>query len=287
MNFRHIFLYAISSNRYFNHIVFKRYIEGTKIKHSQKAVFILSTGRTGTKFFAERLAAFEQIKASHEPSPSRVLRFWTNAYIRGEVTKIQMRDVFIKFRARLISRCNLQIYVESNNFMTGFSCILSDVLEDPKIIHIVRDPRTYITSAINKGADSGFKGFVNRYVPYAHLKADRSENYWQIKRSARYWQEVNTELDKLNNHNNYLCVRFEDLFKTDNNTMKKIAEYIGIEFKSNTLSTQRKINKSHLSLHSSWGHWSDEEATIVSDICGDLMDKYNYGKEREWIEKIK
>lgn len=253
---------------------------------NKKTVFILSTGRTGTKFLAEFFNRAPDVFAVHEPKPSRVLRFWTMAYLQRKVSEPKMREILNKFRAKKIHSTDEEIYIESNNFMAGFTNAITKELEDSTIIHIVRDPRDYVKSAMNKGADSRLKGLANRFLPYAHLPLKRKKHAVLI-RTAEYWKLVNEYLEGADSKSSYHLYKFEEIFDPKSKKLENLIGVLGVELVPESSDRNQKVNKAHLKVMKSWESWSNEECRIVDEICGPLMKKYGYGSEPEWKARLK
>ena len=86
-----------------------------------KYTFILSTGRTGTLFFA-RLFDTQQanVCAVHEPKPSYHLRIMSNAYSCGLLSERSLLSVFLSARSGIFKALGDKNYIEANNFIYGF-----------------------------------------------------------------------------------------------------------------------------------------------------------------------
>jgi hypothetical protein len=170
--------------------------------------------------------------------------------------------------------------------MAGFANVLKDEFDNPLIIHVVRDPRTYVKSAMNKGANSGLKGFANKALPYAHLDMGKSSDM-VLARTATYWKLANECVENTGkNYSNYHLFRFEDLFDPQSDELKKLAGIFGLKTDKHKFNAERKINKAHLNVMPSWQKWPKERCRTIQAICGPLMKKYGYGGEKEWKAKL-
>lgn len=260
------------------------------LKIPQKTVFILSTGRTGTKFFADVFCLDTRVYAVHEPKPSRGFRFFTYARLEGDISEQQMEEVLKKYRSNSFTGMTEEIYIESNNFLAGFVNTLKYVFHDPIIIHVVRDPRDYVRSIINHGGDTGLKGLANKYIPYANfskkfIKRSYSGSNKLFARSALYWRNINEYLEKAGEgYPQYHIFKFEDIFASNSDSLQQIADIIGVDISAieDLNSKEKKVNASRLDVIPIWQEWTYEECKIVNDICGELMQTYGYGKEALW-----
>lgn len=256
----------------------------------KKVIFIISTGRTGTKYLAELLNSQPGITALHEPKPSRILRMWSFAYIDSRVTKAWMKSILYIKRRKIMKNINNPIYIESNPYLIGFTDVLGEVFKDPILIHVVRDPRDFVRSAMNHGNSSGIKLFFNNYVPYWYpninkfLKIEKKLSMTQ--KAAGYWCLANERLSSAPlKTSNYYQIRFEDLFSKPEK-MQELSKIVGIKKIEVSSKYSKPINKSRKSDSQSWSKWSVDEAKFLDKKCGPLMRKLGYGKENSWLLKI-
>lgn len=245
---------------------------------AQRPVFILSTGRTGTQFLAHHFDRDPRVCALHEPVPSRGLRFWTVAYLEGAVDQGSMSRTLRVYRTGFFDKISEPIYIESNNFLAGFAETLIDEFDEPTLIHVVRDPRSYVRSAINKGAAKGLKGLTNRYVPFSHLGLESDSENPTVQRTARYWTLVNSHLRTTGqDYAGYHLYRYEDLFQGDSAAFKELADLIGIRDPAiNRFMEGGRINESPRELMPPWDQWAHSEQEIVIEECGELMAHFGY-----------
>jgi Sulfotransferase family len=274
----------------------QRWRSGAELSQvGSKTVFILSTGRTGTQFLAELLNRHKDVYAVHEPPPSRRMRLWSMAYLQGEASDEKMADVLRRYRSTYVSSVREKIYVESNNFLAGFADVIKREFKDAVLIHVVRDPRTYIRSSLNHGGDSGLKGWANRHFPYWHLPPRSIQDalagagdHEVLVRTALYWKVINEYLDRAGEgYPHYHRFRFEEMFGDDTTVLEKIFRLAGVvEYSSEDLKArEQKVNESQLQVMDRWQTWSADQARAVDRICGPLMEKYGYGGEEAWLAK--
>lgn len=247
-------------------------------KIDQRPVFILSTGRTGTQFLAYHFDKGPDVRALHEPVPSRGLRFWTVAYLEGAVERSMMRRTLRRYRTGFFDGMTESTYVESNNFLAGFAEALIEEFSQPTLIHVVRDPRTYVRSAINNGAASGLKGLVNRFVEFAHLDLDREAAHPAILRSARYWTLLNQHLLRVGEgYPGYSSFKYEDLFDDGSDEFARLVDLVGGGSQVlDAAGDDGRVNRSTQDLLPPWNEWSATQQRAVIDTCGDLMARFGY-----------
>jgi len=245
--------------------------------------FIISTGRTGTKFFAKFLNQFGNVYATHEPSPD----FLGLAidYVRGEVSKKEVIKRIEQDRRALckdIKRKQANVYVESNNRLFSLIDPLRDVFNDYKIIHIIRDGRDYVRSGMSRE-------WYTKKDKYPRLKAtyfsndlyyDKWDTMSRFEKICWRWQKKDGFiLDSIKDDPNSITVKFEDIFKDDDyKGIYQIAEYIGLP-KSETdkmidKMMNRKVNSTSKHIIDKWSSWSQDMVESFEEIAGEHMKKY-------------
>jgi len=261
-------------------------------KKFEKVVILLSTGRTGTKALAQYFdTCYEQVRALHEPHPSRHLRVASNRYLCKRLSKDDMVRILAKSRRRLFAALSEPIYIESNHFLHGFLEALDELFEAPKIIHIVRDPRTYVPSHLNHGTLRGLKGLAARYYPFWMIKPDHYETNpkkrWRQmshpERMAWRWKTINAELNRGKSlfGSRYLRVRFEDTFAKNGSGLDRVTDWIGLPRNPRLLAeaNRQKVNVSRYSYCPPWQQWNPALKQLVIAHCRDLMELYGYSTE--------
>lgn len=279
-----------------------------KLAPAKSSVFVLSTGRTGTVFLAGLLDQVSSVISAHEPKPSRILNAWTTAYLEGKVSDEFMAAVLANKR-RGLADTNKDIYVEMNNFIAGFAEAASEVFENASVIHIVRDPRDFITSLTNRGDDEGIRKFFNKYVPHwAYVpRGIKKRDLDAFTRAAYRWVAINESLSGWGKKNpgRYHLFKFEDILDHNNpHKIDPVLEAIGLRHKQISglnYAPEPHYQKAKFSLidrpidanntssrqaMAKWRDWTDDDKKRVAEICGPLMNQYGYGDEPEWLAAL-
>ena len=183
-----------------------------------------------------------------------------------------------RYRTGFFDDISEPIYVESNNFLAGFAEALIEVFDNPALVHVVRDPRTYVRSIINHGAASGLKGVVNRFVPHANLRLEQTSDHPVVRRSALYWTLLNGLLKEVGStYANYHLFTFEDLFKGGSDEFTTLAEVVGADDRRlDTRQATRPVNQARRDLVPPWSDWPPAQQKIVIETCGELMAQFGY-----------
>jgi hypothetical protein len=117
-----------------------------------------------------------------------------------------------------------------------FGCIpaLNKYYNSIKIIHIVRHPVDYVISHLNHGFWRGHKKIFAKYVPYwlEKLEIDESNASKPIKILSIRWNYVNQQIASYSKTNDYLIIKFEDLFSKDKHisseTLNQVRQFLDI-----------------------------------------------------------
>lgn len=237
-------------------------------------IFILSTGRTGTRFFEDYINnTSDRAICRHEPRPSRRFKFLSNLYLDKKIKGRRITRIYLFSRRRLFRETGDRSYIESSNFMFGCIPALNKHFDQIRIIHIVRNPVTYVKSHLNYGFWRGHKRFFAKYVPYWLEKLEVEDRSDPVQLLAARWNVVNRQIRAYAHTNPYLMVRFEELFskdlKTSSAKLNEIREFCGLspleeEENIHWLSHPKNISRRKQQL-------SQKEEGQILDKTGSLM----------------
>lgn len=256
---------------------------------ASQAIFIVSTGRTGTKFLARYFNAnFESIQGSHEPPP-RIFRLLSNAHVAGALPSRVLGPLFHAARRVAYREAAGGIYLESNNFIYGFFDVLAALDPPPLIVHVVRDPRAYARSIIGHGSLQGGKFIASKLLPfwYARVRCEFGPLQTPVGRFAGQWALVNRFLDRKGAaYPYYHRLRFEDLFDESESGLRELCGILGLPYPGaqTRLPASRRVNRSQRRDIGAWPTWPAGWAAELHRICTPLMQSYGYGFEPEWLE---
>ena len=260
----------------------------------ERVVVVLSTGRTGTQALAHYFnTCYDHVTALHEPKPTRHFRVMSNRAMAGKLSKETAVRTLVRSRRRLVEKITRPIYVESNWYLYGFLDALRDVFGRPKILHVVRDPRTFIPSYLNYGTFSGLKKIAAEFLPYWYLKPEQYEKrpaktWRQMSRPERlawHWHVVNREIDRGAERygDDYLLLRYEDLFPKQFGPegpagLRRFQEWVGLPPSDRLLCLMReqKMNASTNRGYPKWEQWDEPTRRAVLAMCGAQMEQYGY-----------
>ena len=180
-------------------------------------VFVVSTGRTATTFLA-RFAADLGAEGCHEPGPWW-LRHLSNAHASGHVSPDRAVRLL---RSRRPDIGRDRPYLEASCLLHGLVGPLLEAFPTARVVHVVRDPRTYVASAQTWGAYR-FGGRPLNLLPYRRLAPPQFRPLdpvmrarWalddQFARLCWAWAAMNEAMRTQGaGHERFRTVRFEDL----------------------------------------------------------------------------
>lgn len=251
--------------------------------------FIVSTGRTGTKFFAHFLNQFSSVYAVHEPSPV-FLRLGIN-YTRNKVTKLYATKKIDRNRrahCRKVKRMGVDKYIESNNRLFSLLEPLSEAFNnDFKVVHIVRDGRDYVCSGMSRNWYTEKDGSRLRAIYFSDDPYyDQWDEMSRFEKICWEWQKKDGFIyHSVKEMDNAITVKFEDIFKSDNfNGAYEIADYIGLP-KDETdkmvdKMIDRRVNSTKDYAIPKWTEWDQKMRNKFDKIAGEHMKNYyNYSWE--------
>ena len=249
--------------------------------------FVLSTGRTGTKALAEGLAG-DGVFSPHQPPYSRLLTIASNYYLHGWLPESSLRWLVNKVRLPQILASDCRYYVQVFSLDHLPAKIICEQYPDVRIVHIVRDPRTFVPSYLN-WMHTRFKSYVaNKCVPGWHPSGYHvGEMSWQewgrmgeFERVCWQWSYKNRKLEHLfSGSAHYLRIRFEDLFLGGEcqSVFKSMISFMGIPYHARYASIcQQKKNISRQVHCPRWDEWQPERQRQLLNFCGTQMVQYGY-----------
>ena len=260
--------------------------------------FVLSSGRVGTKYLQRLLgASLRDSVVLHDPAPTRVLFILSNIAMAagmGHSTALSLYVTSHNLMRKL--RVGDRDYVGIHYFTINFVSDLHHTVSPLRVVHLVRDPRSWITSMSNFKA-AGWRRSVIDFLPFAQLKPPNAPDWSRlslIEQNAWRWRYFNEQISACESvAYEYSRISYEDLFSADEEVRK--AALVGIlgaldqrERLCHVLDqwSDQRVNASRPRGVSPWWEWPDSTCRAVHAICGDLMRMYGYGTEEEWLRKL-
>jgi hypothetical protein len=263
-------------------------------------ILIISTGRTGTIFFSRLFADLYPDAASyHERGASRPIQILTNLHFSHLFPKNGLIVAWKLLKGGEIESCDKKIHIDANCFLYGLAALAPELYPNLKVIHIIRDPRSYVTSHLNFSNQKRTSYIANHFVPFwqpnpflvGELPISKIFSFTRFEKFCWIWDFKNRVMESLEKSPTpYLRVRFEDLFKTKDPEVifSKITDFIGLRRVTGIRDRFREpANTSATTDFPEWPEWTPQQAWQLHSLCGERMNKYGYEAEPGWLEKIK
>ena len=257
-------------------------------------IYILSTGRTGTKFLAElfRVSSSEKLTATHEKKGSRILNIAGNLYVSRLIN-----SKVLSFIWSLSGYSHTENSVDSNNFLWAALEHNKNLTKEDLVIHVIRDPRDYVASHLSI-AEHRWKSFIaNKILPFWHpnpwltgrisLIEYMKLNLFQ--RMCYSWEIKNLHIQRTYmNKCRFIQIRYEDVFSNNLDIREKsiasIEKASRTPFRMNRSLFEKKINQEKRRSIENWEHWPKEMARSLQKTCGNLAKEYGYCSEPKWLK---
>jgi hypothetical protein len=247
--------------------------------------FIVSTGRTGTRFLARFFDTFGGVYARHEPKPDLV-RLGIE-YAAGHVPFDRAVGIIERNRrviARDVTRHGASTYLESNNRLFSLLKPLRRVFPNAPIIRVVRDGRDYVRSGLGRKWYTDKDRFPRLTAemfpddPYYH----RWDKMSRFEKIAWRWQKKDSILaNDVARLENTLTVRFEDIFASPNwFGLYQISRFLGFadDLVTENLRQMKveKMNSTRRPPIPRWPEWDKDLSNRFEEIAGAHLRRCGY-----------
>ncbi len=248
-----------------------------------RAVFVVSTGRTGTQFLARTIAGWGA-RSHHEPGPWW-LRHLSNAHASGAVST--ERAVRLLHRVRDDALAVDEPWFEASCLDHGLVGPLLDAFPDATVVQVVRHPVGYVRSAQDWGAYR-FGGRPLNVLPYRRLAPPHFHPWnpaervrWaaqdQFARLAWAWAAMNRAMrTQGEGSDRFRTVRFESLTDPDDgpDELRRLVDDLGLDVTDEQLRTAvaSRVNASRPKA----GQWSGSQWKRLVALTADEATHYGY-----------
>ena len=226
--------------------------------------FVLSTGRIGSIFLAKQLDRHPDllIKRSphHRTESFRYLRWRNHAFKNWTCRQWLPFGRYYRWKLASIRRKTMrgsnQHYVEVNNYVFPLYPELKRAFPSAKLIHVIRDPRTFLPSALNRG------WCLNPHDPRVKPfhTGEMTKDEWKMLTGAQqlawYWTHTNSMIQDFEPD---ATIRFEKIFRGDHSGFGDMLDVIGVprDFEK-AVEFGEKTNRTREFYVPSWENWQPE-----------------------------
>lgn len=242
-------------------------------------VFVLSTGRTGTKTVAALLNLSKGAFVYHEPTPklyplARKAYDHANHPLALEILEAAVltarQDLWSYAAAAHLG------YVETSPQVTFLAPVLLKLMPHARFIHLLRDPRSVVRSAMRRQWYAGHRNDPFRIVPRLETEwAALWQQLTPLQKNAWMWQETNawithfmsTSLPKAQQ----LQVHSEDIFRGRPEVLQQLFEFACLPMAPEHRISRildKKLNAQRTGEFPHPDDWTEEMLRDLNEIAG-------------------
>ncbi|MGM0407605.1 MAG: sulfotransferase family protein [Bacteroidota bacterium] len=249
------------------------------------ALFILSTGRSGSTLLASVLNHHENIEAVHELHP----------YLYKLRKKIYEQELY-KDEASIkliLSGNRLEKYIDANKkgktlvdtspFLSFSAITLSEFFPNSKFIFLHRTPYEFIRSGMRRGWYHSHPNDKYRLIPRKGTKECILWKDWsQFEKICWLWQEYNKtciSLFKKIPDTRKIILSSNELFTEPHKSFDKIFSLLQLPNLDDDLIKEKMKNPVNKQLNGTFPEkekWDDFQKNKLTIIAGDIMEKLGY-----------
>ncbi|MCB0667344.1 MAG: sulfotransferase [Saprospiraceae bacterium] len=196
-------------------------------------IFVLSTGRCGTKLLSDLVETDPRFIVTHQPSPELTHTAWY-AHQHSDANSFhKITQIIDACRYEMIRDAWLleKKYVETNNRITFFAPHLASLFPQSKFIHLQRDPYKFIASGYSRNWYAYEKLFDEGRITPTSQSQIPWDQYNQVQKIAWLWKETNQFIrsftDSLPDHRHHY-LDSKDLY-SDVDKVNQLLTFIGID----------------------------------------------------------
>ena len=252
-------------------------------KNLPAPVFFLSTGRTGTKWFAHLLKKQKELVVFHQAVPSLAIqnKFYYNILknrdLNSQVKFDIGKEIFLAAREEYFvhSYKSEKIFLETNNDLLFFAEIISEVIPNSKFVHLHRHPGDFVRSGL---ARAWYVDESTEQKTIMPKNVENWENYSRRQKISWLWQEENMFIENLKSKiekNRFFEFNFSEMCSEK---LVELSKFVGSEINIAKIekNKEKRINIQKNNKVPKYENWNNTEKEELKKICGDLAVKYGY-----------
>ena len=203
-----------------------------EVHSGAEPVFVLSTGRSGTKLLTNIFETAVNTRVFHQPYPE--LTYYSGyAYRNYRAEHEKLKAIIDVARYELIRDCFIlgERYIETNNRITFFAWQLAELFPRARFIHLVREPVKYIESGYSRDWYSGEK-LMDEGRPVPGLGTGISwESFDQVQKITWLWIVTNRFISDFTEKykDRVFLLKSEDLYASPRK-IREMYDFLGMPF---------------------------------------------------------
>ncbi|HLR32400.1 MAG TPA: sulfotransferase [Fodinibius sp.] len=252
-----------------------------RVLRDTPALFVLSTGRTGTDFVRHLLQQAKGLRVEHEAVPglAAASRF---LYDHSLVNHKGGQAAFLAARYHMIQDAYMfkKQYVETNNRLTFFAPAIRDLMPESRFVHLVRHPGAFVRSGMRRGY------YTSEYiVDYGKLRPTEQdevfeewESYSRIEKISWLWYRTNTLIEEFKKScpERILTVKSEDLFTKPDEFVSRVLNFVNEPVPDQINTDLGPKNSQRSGAFPRYERWNNEDKKKLQAIAGKLAAEYEY-----------
>jgi hypothetical protein len=255
------------------------------------AVFVLSTGRTGTETLDALFGLAKNVFTHHEPTPTlyRLSRL-AYEYEKEQLANEILREAFLTARADLL-KYSLDCgrgYVETSPQVTFLAPLILSAIPQSRFIHLVRDPRHVVRSGMRRKWFDGHAGDATRIVPHPNSPDGRKwDEYTAFQKNLWLWAETNRwilEFAAGLPAESILRIHSEDVFNRDETALYSLFKFVNAPLPARAKISRllnKKLNAQKSGSFPAPGGWSAGQKEDLLKIAGDVAQTLGYDLSKD------
>ena len=216
-------------------------------------VFVVGSGRCGTRMIKKLLSGVDTIEARHEYVRNAFQREST-LYLLGKLSYEDMARKLFDIYSPAIYYSEAEIFLDSNQHLCWCVDVLASLFPDSKFIHLVRDGRKVVSSFFHKlniFDDHGAKVLRDWMEGRETVPPTLTENFWQIlppegynmfQRICYHWvmsnEDIMSSLDNIPRERQ-MFIRLEDL-ATSEKVMTDFLSFLNVPYNKSFMETMKR-----------------------------------------------
>lgn len=262
--------------------------------NSKRRILIASTGRAGSTFVSRLVARIEpELDFEHQLPGSRRINILGNLTAQGLVPRTFIANSTLRSNRALLGGSTgdpLRSMLLASAILYGDQLLVDR--ENFRVVHLVRDPRTFATSFMNWGRARIRRRFLHYVLPFWQPSPRMDQSSWlrgwgmsKLEQYAWIWTFKNSFFMQLKDRVPYRRYLMEELLRPDDvSVLREALQFMGVPMSDPLPDVQEESkNRSAERSFPHWRQWSPSQARKVDRHAGPLMRELGYGAEPEWL----
>ncbi len=248
-------------------------------------IFLVSTGRTGTKFFSSFFSTYAVDVASyHTTRHTRLLNVLGNMHRQKLISRSIMKAFWKQIKFREIQSHELR-YIECNPYYYNIIDIITEFFPEAKFIFVIRFPKTFVLSHIKWERQRWKSAIANRLIPYwqptsylDQLRGFKHDYYQRVEFYSKVWARKNAAIrENAVDNTNAMILKFEEIFHHTKgvDVMARLTKWLDIELKA-PITKEMVTAKINTSKGTANDIWDDHCTKIMNRFCFSLLRDLGY-----------